>query len=282
MKSGRFSDLVHRELGIVLGSALAASLQVQIDDPLTFFSPGDSKKVLDILPQFKQFRVVGTFESGHYQYDNALAFINIQDAQTLFHLPAPTGVRLRLNDMQRAPEVALRIARSLSGDLYIRDWTQHNKNWFIAAQLQKRMLFVILMLIMAAAAFNLVSSLVMTVRQKQPDIAILRTLGATPGSIMKIFIIQGMAIGLVGTVTGVILGCGIALSIPWLLPAIERMLGIQFLTPSVYFLSELPSKLHASDVIEIASIAFVLSSLATLYPSWRSARVRPADALRSE
>jgi lipoprotein-releasing system permease protein len=282
MKSGHLDDLVPGQLGIVLGSALATSLQVQVGDRVTFFTPGTSTKVADILPQFKQFKVVGTFESGHYQYDSALAYIDIHDARTLFHYTAPTGVRLRLDDMQRAPEVAHRLARSLSGDLYIRDWTQQNKTWFVAEQLQKRMLFLILMLIVAVAAFNLVSSLVMTVTQKQTDIAILRTLGAQPGSIMKIFVIQGMTIGFVGTMAGMAVGCAIALSIPWFLPTIEHLLGIQFLTPSIYFLSELPSKLVATDVIEIGAIGFFMSSLATLYPSWRSAKLLPAEALRYE
>ncbi|MGU7780362.1 lipoprotein-releasing ABC transporter permease subunit [Burkholderia sp. PU8-34] len=282
MKSGRLDALVPGELGVVLGSALAANLQVQVGDRLTFFAPGGSTPMHDLLPQFRQFKVVGTFESGHYQYDSALAFIHISDAQTLFHLAAPTGVRLRVDDMERAPEIALQLSRSLSGDLYIRDWTQQNKTWFVAEQLQKRMLFVILLLIIAVAAFNLVSSLVMTVTQKQADIAILRTLGAQPGSITKIFMIQGMTIGFVGTMAGVALGCAISASIPWLLPAIEHALGIQFLTPSVYFLSELPSKLVAADVVEVGVVAFLMSSLATLYPSWRSARVRPAEALRYE
>ncbi|KVD85938.1 cell division protein FtsX [Burkholderia stagnalis] len=282
MKSGRLDALVPGELGIVLGSALAANLQVQVGDRLTFFAPGGSAQMRNLLPQFKQFKVVGTFESGHYQYDSALAFIHIGDAQTLFHFAAPTGVRLRVDDMERAPEIALQLSRSLSGDLYIRDWTQQNKTWFIAEQLQKRMLFVILLLIIAVAAFNLVSSLVMTVTNKQADIAILRTLGAQPGSITKIFMIQGMTIGLVGTLSGVALGCAVAWSIPWLLPAIEHTLGIQFLTPSVYFLSELPSKLMLADVIEVGVVAFLMSSLATLYPSWRGARVRPAEALRYE
>ncbi|KVG34804.1 lipoprotein-releasing ABC transporter permease subunit [Burkholderia ubonensis] len=282
MKSGRLGALAPGELGIVLGAALASTLQVQAGDRLTFFAPGGGAQMRNLLPQFRQFKVVGTFESGHYQYDSALAFIHIVDAQTLFHVAAPTGVRLRIDDMERAPEIALQLARSLSGDLYIRDWTRQNRTWFVAEQLQKRMLFVILLLIVAVAAFNLVSSLVMTVTQKQADIAILRTLGAQPGSIMKIFAIQGMTIGLVGTMTGVVIGCAIAASIPWLLPAIEHMLGIHFLTPSVYFLDKLPSKLVATDVIEVGAIAFLLSALATLYPSWRSARVRPADALRYE
>ncbi|WP_431823745.1 lipoprotein-releasing ABC transporter permease subunit [Burkholderia sp. F1] len=282
MKSGRLDALAPGELGIVLGTALASTLQVQAGDRLTFFAPGGAARTRNLLPQFRQFKVVGTFESGHYQYDSALAFIHIVDAQTLFHVAAPTGVRLRIDDMERAPEIALQLARSLSGDLYIRDWTRQNRTWFVAEQLQKRMLFVILLLIVAVAAFNLVSSLVMTVTQKQADIAILRTLGAQPGSIMKIFAIQGMTIGLVGTMAGVVIGCAIAASIPWLLPAIEHMLGIHFLTPSVYFLDKLPSKLVVTDVIEVGAIAFLLSALATLYPSWRSARVRPAEALRYE
>ncbi|PCE34431.1 lipoprotein-releasing ABC transporter permease subunit [Burkholderia ubonensis] len=282
MKSGRLDALAPGELGIVLGAALASTLQVQVGDRLTFFAPGSAAQMRNLLPQFRQFKVVGTFESGHYQYDSTLAFIHIGDAQTLFHVAAPTGVRLRIDDMERAPEIALQLARSLSGDLYIRDWTRQNRTWFVAEQLQKRMLFVILLLIVAVAAFNLVSSLVMTVTQKQADIAILRTLGAQPGSIMRIFAIQGMTIGLVGTMTGVVIGCAIAASIPWLLPAIEQMLGIHFLTPSVYFLDKLPSKLVVTDVIEVGAIAFLLSALATLYPSWHSARVRPADALRYE
>jgi lipoprotein-releasing system permease protein len=184
--------------------------------------------------------------------------------------------------MQRAPEVAHQLARTLSGDLYIRDWTQQNKTWFSAVQIEKRMMFIILTLIIAVAAFNLVSSLVMTVTNKQADIAILRTLGAQPGSIMKIFVIQGMTIGFVGTGIGVALGCLIAWSIPWLVPMIEHLLHVQFLPPSVYFISELPSELVPGDVAKIGVIAFLLSCLATLYPSWRGAKVRPAEALRYE
>jgi len=282
IRSGRLDALVPGELGIVLGTALAANLNVRTGDRLTFFAPSGSGATHDPMPQFRQFRVVGTFESGHFQYDSALAFIHIDDAQSLFHLRAPTGVRLRIERMEQAPTVALQLSRALSGNLYIRDWTQHNRTWFVAEQLQKRMLFLILMLIVAVAAFNLVSSLVMTVTQKHGDIAILRTLGAPPGAIMRIFMIQGMTIGLVGTMTGVALGCAIASSIPWLLPTIEHALGIRFLTPSIYFLNELPSKLVAADVIDVALVSLVMSSLATLYPSWRSARIHPAAALRDE
>ncbi len=278
LKTGRLDALVPGEMGIVLGAALADALHVKIGDRITFFAPGNTARLGDALPRFRQFNVVGTFESGHYQYDSALAYIHIRDAQQLSNVNAPTGIRLRVDDLQRAPEIAL----ALSGNLYIRDWTRQNRTWFEAERLQKRMLSLILMLIVAVAAFNLVSSLVMTVTQKQGDIAILRTLGAPPRSIMKIFAIQGMTIGLAGTLAGVALGCAIAVSIPVVLPAVEQLLGIRFLTPSVYFLSALPSKLSAIDVIEIASAAFLMSCVATLYPSWRAARVRPAEALRDE
>jgi lipoprotein-releasing system permease protein len=282
MKGGKLTDLVPGDFGIVLGADLATSLGVQAGDKITLVAPEGTMTPAGMLPRLKQFTVVGVFESGHYEYDSTLALINIRDAEALFRLPAPTGVRLRLKDMQRAPEVAHELARSLSGDLYIRDWTQQNKTWFSAVQIEKRMMFIILTLIIAVAAFNLVSSLVMTVTNKQADIAILRTLGAQPGSIMKIFVVQGVTIGFAGTATGVALGCLIAWSIPWLVPMIEHLLGVQFLPPSVYFINELPSELVPGDVIRIGLIAFALSAVATLYPSWRGARVRPAEALRYE
>jgi lipoprotein-releasing system permease protein len=282
MKAGSLNDLSPGSWNIVLGADLASSLGVQVGDKVTLVAPEGSITPAGMLPRLKQFNVVGVFESGHYEYDSTLALINIRDAEILYRLPAPSGVRLRLKDMQRAPEVARQLTHTLSGDLYIRDWTQQNKTWFSAVQIEKRMMFIILTLIIAVAAFNLVSSLVMTVTNKQADIAILRTLGAQPSSIMKIFFVQGVTIGFVGTGLGVALGCLIAWSIPWTVPAIEHVLGVQFLPPSVYFISELPSELVASDVIRIGLIAFVLSALATLYPSWRAAKVRPAEALRYE
>ncbi len=282
MKAGRLTDLAPGQFNIVLGADLAEALGVTVGDKITLVAPEGSITPAGMLPRLKQFTVAGVFQSGHYEYDSSLALVNIRDAEALFRLTAPTGVRLRLKDMQQAPRVAHELARSLSGELYIRDWTQQNKTWFSAVKIEKRMMFIILTLIIAVAAFNLVSSLVMTVTNKQADIAILRTLGAQPGSIMKIFVVQGMTIGFVGTATGVALGVLIAWSIPWLVPMIEHLLGVQFLPPSVYFISELPSELVPSDVIRIGVIAFVLSSLATLYPSWRGAKVRPAEALRYE
>jgi lipoprotein-releasing system permease protein len=282
MKAGRLTDLAPGQFNIVLGADLADGLGVTVGDKITLVAPEGSITPAGMLPRLKQFTVAGVFQSGHYEYDSTLALVNIRDAEALFRLTAPTGVRLRLKDMQQAPRVAHELARSLSGELYIRDWTQQNKTWFSAVKIEKRMMFIILTLIIAVAAFNLVSSLVMTVTNKQADIAILRTLGAQPGSIMKIFVVQGMTIGFAGTATGVALGTLIAWSIPWLVPMIEHLLGVQFLPPSVYFISELPSELVPADVFRIGVIAFVLSSLATLYPSWRGAKVRPAEALRYE
>jgi lipoprotein-releasing system permease protein len=282
MKAGRLTDLAPGQFNIVLGADLAENLGVTLGDKITLVAPEGSITPAGMMPRLKQFTVAGVFQSGHYEYDSSLALVNIRDAEALFRVPAPTGVRLRLKDMQQAPRIARELAHSLSGDLYIRDWTQQNKTWFSAVKIEKRMMFIILTLIIAVAAFNLVSSLVMTVTNKQADIAILRTLGAQPGSIMKIFVVQGMTIGFVGTATGVALGTLIAWSIPWLVPMIEHLLGVQFLPPSVYFISELPSELVPGDVIRIGVIAFVLSSLATLYPSWRAALVRPAEALRYE
>lgn len=282
MKSGSLNALTPGSFGIVLGDALAQNLGVTVGDKVTLVAPQGTITPAGMIPRLKQFTVVGTFESGHYEYDSALAMIDIDDAEAMFRLGAPTGVRLRLVDMQKAPEVTQQLAHSLSGDLYLRDWTQQNKTWFSAVQIEKRMMFVILTLIIAVAAFNLVSSLVMTVTNKQADIAILRTLGAQPGSIMNIFVVQGILIGFAGTASGVILGCLIAWSIPWLVPMIEHLFGVQFLPPSVYFISELPSELVPIDVVKIGLIAFALSAVATLYPSWRASRVRPAEALRYE
>lgn len=282
MVDGKMDDLKPGEFGIVLGQALAGALDVARGDKVTLVAPEGTMTPAGLLPRLKQFTVVGIFSSGHYEYDSGLALIDIRDAEALFRKSAPTGVRLRLTDMQRAPEVAYALSRTLSGDLYVRDWTKQNQTWFSAVQIEKRMMFVILMLIIAVAAFNLVSSLVMTVTNKQPDIAILRTIGAGRGSIMKIFFVQGVTVGFIGTALGVGFGSLIAYYIPVIVPFIEHVFNVQFLPPSVYFISELPSQLEPSDVLRIGIIAFVMSALATLYPSWRASRVKPAEALRYE
>ncbi len=282
MHKGSLSNLKPGRFGVVLGADLALNLHVGLGDKVMLVAPQGTVTPAGLLPRLKQFTVVGIFRSGHYTFDSALALLNMADAQTFLRLSAPTGVRLRLEDMHRAPSVALELAHSLSGDLELVDWTKQNQTWFSAVQIEKRMMFIILTLIIAVAAFNLVSSLVMTVTDKQADIAILRTLGAQPSSIMQIFMVQGMTIGLAGTLLGVTLGCVISASIPTVVPFIEYVFGWQFLPSSVYFISELPSKLEASDVLRIGSMAFILSVLATFYPSWRAARVRPAEALRYE
>jgi lipoprotein-releasing system permease protein len=211
-----------------------------------------------------------------------MAFIHIADAQKFFRQPAPSGLRLRIQDMLKAPQVAYDLRNSLSQNLVARDWSQQNANYFAAVKTEKTMMFIILTLIIAVAAFNLVSTLVMTVTEKQADIAILRTLGASPWSIMKIFMIQGALVGLLGTALGVGFGILVALNIDVIVPFIERILGIQFLAKEVYVISSLPSDLHWADVWTIGGVAIVLAFFATIYPSWRAARVKPAEALRYE
>jgi lipoprotein-releasing system permease protein len=215
-------------------------------------------------------------------FDSGLAFVNIEDAQGLLQLPGPSGLRLRLDDMQRAPQVARELKNSMPGELAMRDWSSANANWFAAVQSQKNMMFIILAMIIAVAAFNLVSTLVMTVTDKQADIAILRTLGASPRSILKIFMIQGALTGILGTALGVIGGSLLALNIEVIVPFIERLLGVHFLAKDIYFISSLPSDLRWPDVAKIGLVAVALAFLATIYPSWWAARVKPAEALRYE
>lgn len=281
-KDGSMTELVPGAFGIALGNELANAMGVRVGDKVTLVAPQGTITPAGVLPRLKQFNVVGVFSSGHYEFDSALALINMHDAQTLFRLDGPNGVRLKLADMQRAPQVAEDLARTMSGELYLRDWSKQNRNWFAAVQTEKRMMFIILTLIIAVAAFNLVSTLVMTVTDKQADIAILRTMGAQPGSIMKIFIVQGIAIGFIGTLLGVAGGALVATNIDVIVPFIERVLHVQFLPRDIYFISELPSDPRMNDIATIGIISFVLATLATLYPSWRAARVNPAEALRYE
>jgi len=281
MVDGALDNLKPGEFGIVLGAELARTLHVLRGDKVTVIAPQGQVTPAGVLPRLKQFTVVGVFSAGHFEFDSSLAFIHIDDAEKLFRLDAPSGVRLRIKDMLQAPQVANQLARSLNGNFYLRDWSQQNSNWFAAVKTEKRMI-IILTLIVAVAAFNLVSTLVMTVTEKQADIAILRTLGASPGSIMKIFVIQGALVGLIGTALGMLFGVIVALNIDVIVPFIERVLGVQFLSKSIYVISELPSHLIWSDVWTIGSVAVVLAFLATLYPSWAAARVKPAEALRYE
>jgi lipoprotein-releasing system permease protein len=282
VKEGSFNDLKPGEFNIVLGKELAQGLHVEVGDKVTMIAPQGQVTPAGVLPRLKQFTVVGIFEAGHHEYDSALAFMHIDDAMRMFRLDAPTGLRLRVDDMQRAPQIAVDLSRMLTGNLLILDWSKQNRTWFAAVQTEKRMMFLILTLIIAVAAFNLVSTLVMTVTDKQADIAILRTLGASPGSIMKIFVIQGALVGLLGTALGVGFGVLVALNIDVIVPFIEHLLGVQFLSKDIYLISELPSDLRWPDVYTIGVVAVILAFLATLYPSWRAAGVRPAEALRYE
>jgi len=236
-----------------------------------------------LLPTLKRFTVVGIFRLDHNEYDNALALIEMHDGEALYRMgDRVSGVRLKVRDIDTAPLVARSLTRTLPGGLYVTDWTQQNANYFRAIQIEKRMMFIILTLIIAVAAFNLVSTLVMAVTDKQPDIAILRTLGAAPASIMKIFVVQGAIIGVIGTAIGVIVGILLAENISVVVPFIERTFHFHILSSEVYYISELPSDLHWRDVISVAGVSLFLSFIATIYPSWRASRVNPAEALRYE
>ena len=283
MKAGTLAALKPGEFGIVLGSELARSLAVIAGDKLTLIAPQGQVTPAGIVPRLKQFRVVGIFEMGMFEYDSTLALIHLEDAQKLYRMEDKvSGVRLKLHDMFESRQVALALLPKLGPDVYISDWTRSHANFFRAVQMEKNVMFIILLLIVAVAAFNIVSTLVMAVTDKQPDIAILRTLGAAPSGIMAIFIVQGALIGVIGTLIGVGGGVLLALNIDVVVPFLESLFNVHFLAKDVYYISELPSDLQGGDVIAIAAISFVLSLLATLYPSWRASRVNPAEALRYE
>jgi len=283
MKAGSLSDLRSGEFSIVLGSDLARALGVLIGEKVMLVTPQGQITPAGMMPRLKQFRVAGIFEIGMAPYDNSLALIHLGDAQKLFRLgDAVTGISTKLRNIDLAPQVANDLQRKLPPDLYANDWTHQNSNYFRAVQMEKKMMFIILSLIVAVAAFNIVSTLVMAVTDKQADIAILRTLGASPRSIMKIFIVQGVVIGVVGTLLGSGSGILLALNLDVVVPFIERMLGIQFLAKDVYYITELPSDLRYEEVMMVSGISFLISLLATLYPSYRASRTQPAEALRYE
>ena len=274
--------LVPGEFGVVLGVELARQLGVREGDPLTLIAPSGQITPAGVVPRLKQMKVVGTFDSGHFEYDSSLVLLHQEDAQRIFRLEGPTGIRLKLKDLNQAREVAAQLGRTLTGEFLIRDWTRQNRTWFAAVQVEKRMMFIILTLIVAVAAFNLVSTLVMTVTDKRADIAILRTLGASPSSIMGIFVVQGAAVGVIGTLGGLLLGLGIAMNIDVIVPALEQALNASFLPKDIYLISKMPSDPRSDDIVPIGLISLGLAFVATIYPSWRASRVNPAEALRYE
>ena len=267
---------------VVLGSELARSLGVRAGDKVTLIAPSGQVTPAGVVPRLKQMTVVGTFDSGHFEYDSALVMVHWEDAAKIFRLEGPSGVRLKLRDLHQAREVAAQLSRSLSGNLYVRDWTQQNRTWFAAVQVEKRMMFIILTLIVAVAAFNLVSTLVMTVTDKRADIAILRTLGASPASVMGIFVVQGAMVGVIGTLSGLLLGLAVAFNIDVIVPALEHLLGATFLPQDIYLISRMPSEPQQGDIVPIAVLSLLMAFVATIYPSWRASQVNPAEALRYE
>lgn len=282
VRMGSVDNLKAGSFGIILGQDLARQLRVGPGDKVTLIVSKGNVTPAGFVPRMKQMTVMGLVDSGHYEFDSTLCVMNVTDAATLFRTGGATGIRLKLSDMNEAPAVVRSIRQHLPSGWYATDWTMQNRTWFAAVQVEKTMMSIILFLIVLVGAFGLVSTLVMTVTEKQSDIAILRTLGASPGSIMRIFMIQGSIVGFTGVAVGVSLGLLIACNLDVIVPFIEGILGVEFLPKEIYFISSMPSDPRASDIVPIAVLSFAMSLIATLYPSWRAARTRPAEALRYE
>jgi len=288
MMSGELEALAPGEYRVVLGIELANALGARVGERVTLVAPQPNVSVAGILPRLKQFRVAGLFEIGMHEYDSALALVHMQDAARLFRLDeGVSGIRLELDDVFQAPVLGRRIAARMAEttgreDLAVIDWTQYHTNFFRALKTEKTVMFVILMLIVAVAAFNIVSTLVMVVTDKRSEVAVLRTLGVSPAQVMRIFMVQGTVIGLAGTLLGLGGGIWLAVNVETLVPALERMFSVDFLPSDVYYISDLPSELHWPDVWRVSLIAFGLCLLATVYPAWQAGRTQPAEALRYE
>ena len=274
LQPGAFAVLPGRDLALMLG--------LREGDPVTLITPSGQVTPAGMMPRLKMLEVAGRFASGHYEYDANMALMHWQDVARIFRLEGPVGVRVRLADLHRAQDVAAQLQQQLGASVRVRDWTQQNRTWFAAVQVEKRMMFIILTLIVAVAAFNLVSTLVMSVTDKHADIAILRTLGASPRSIMGVFVVQGATVGVVGTFSGLGLGLLVAFNIDVIVPALERLFNASFLPRDIYLISRMPSQPLAADIVPVVLMALLLAFAATLYPSWRASRVRPAEALRHE
>ncbi|HEY1396889.1 lipoprotein-releasing ABC transporter permease subunit [Roseateles sp.] len=281
-KQGLLERLQPGQWNVILGVELARQLGVQKGDKITLAIPSGQVTPLGVQPTLRQFTLVGVFEAGHYEYDSGLALIHVGDAAKVFRTGTPSGVQLKLDDVQLAREVGAQLQRALGPEVYVRDWTRTNANWYDAVQVEKRMMGIILTLIVAVAAFNLVSTLVMTVTDKQADIAILRTLGASPRSIMGVFLVQGALVGIIGTFGGLVLGLAVAHNLDVIVPAIEKLLHTTFLPASIYVISHMPSDPQWDDILPITVTSLALSFVMTLYPSWNASRVQPAEALRYE
>ena len=280
---GTLESLAPGEFNMLIGRDLALRLGATVGTALTLVAPRARITPAGVMPRMRRFTVTGIFEAGHAQYDTSLAVVHVEDAQRVFRLGrGVSGLRVKLADMFDAPRVSRELARSFGGQYWLRDWTQHHANFFRALKIEKTVMFVILTLIVAVAAFNLVSTLVMVVTDKESDIAILRTLGASRSSILSIFIVQGTLIGIAGTIAGMAGGVALAAHVETLVPAIEGFFDTKFLSPDVYYISAVPSDMRWRDVAAVGAVAFVMSVLATIYPAWRASRVQPVEALRHE
>ena len=281
--SGEFDALVPGGFGIILGRHVARALGARLGSKVTLVAPRATVSPAGILPRLRRFTVVGVFEVGAAQYDSAVVLTNMTDAAKMFRIEGEaSGLRIKLADMFEAPLVSRQLASTLGGRFWVRDWSEHHANFFRALKTEKMVMFIILTLIVAVAAFNIVSALTMMVTDKESDIAILRTLGATPRTVMSVFIVQGTVLGVVGTVLGAIGGITLASNVETIVPAIESLIGNKFLADDVYYISDVPSDMRWPDVIRITLLSFVLSVVATLYPAWRASRTEPAEALRYE